>query len=92
MPEVNQFIFSNKELLAMLIQAADVREGRWMLMANFGITAGYIGPTPEQVGPGVAVHIGHVGITRAQEDTPETASLDAAEVNPRSRKKGTKSD
>jgi hypothetical protein len=87
MPEANQYTFTNRELLSLLIQKAGVREGRWMLMANFGLTPGNIGPTAEQVAPGVAIFIGHIGITRAQTDTPEAVSLDAAEVNAPTRKK-----
>lgn len=88
MPEANQYTYTNRELLTLLIQKAGVREGRWMLMANFGITPGNIGPTPEQAAPGVAIFIGHIGITKAQKDVPEAVSLDAAEVNPLPKKKG----
>ena len=86
MPEANQYTFSNKELLALLMKEAGVREGRWMLMANFGVSPGSIGPSPEQVSPGVAIFIGHIGISKAQPDTPEAVTLDAAEIAPK--KKG----
>jgi hypothetical protein len=90
MPEANQYLFSNKELLELLIKQADLHEGRWTLMANFGISPGNIGPTPEQVAPGVAIFINHIGITRAQSDTPEAVTADAAVVNPKQSSKKTR--
>jgi hypothetical protein len=83
MPEANQYLFSNKELLELLIRQADLHEGRWTLLANFGISPGNIGPTPEQLAPGVAIFINQIGITRAPNDTPEAVSADAAIVNPK---------
>jgi hypothetical protein len=81
MPEVNQYFFSNKELLELLVKQADVREGRWMLMTNFGFSAGNFGPTPDQVFPGALVIVQQIGIQRAQPDTPESMSVDAAAIN-----------
>jgi hypothetical protein len=83
MPEANQYLFSNKELLELLIKQADLHEGRWTLMANFGVSPGSIGPTPEQAAPGVAIFVSQIGITRAQKDTPEAISADATIVNSR---------
>ena len=87
MPEANQFTFTNKELLELLIKKAGVHEGRWILMTNFGITPGNFGPSPDQFSPGVAVVINQMGIQRAQPETPEPMSLDAAVVNPRTTRK-----
>jgi len=84
MPEVNQYVFSNKELLELLIKQAGVREGKWILLANFGFNAGNFGPTPDQATPGALVVIQQIGIQRAAVDTPESMSLDAAVVNPAS--------
>lgn len=82
MPEVNQYTFSNKELLQILIKQAGVRDGRWTLLTNFGISAGSFGPTPEQVAPGITVTIGQMGIQRAASDLPEHMTEDASVVNP----------
>jgi hypothetical protein len=82
MPEVNQLFFTHKEVLEVLIKKADVHEGKWMLSANFGFTAGNFGPGPDQLSPGAIVAIVGVGITRAAADTPEQATLDAGVVNP----------
>jgi hypothetical protein len=82
MPEVNQYVFSNKELLELLIKQAGVHEGRWVLMANFGFNAGNFGPSPDQAVPGAVVAVQQIGIQRAGADMPEQMSLDAAVVNP----------
>ncbi len=82
MPEINQYVFSNKELLELLIKQAGVREGRWVLMTNFGIMPGNFGSAVEQaaqqIAPGVAVVINEMGIQRATAEMPEQMSVDAA--------------
>jgi hypothetical protein len=81
MPEVNQYVFSSKELLELLIKRAGVHEGRWILMATFGFSAGNFGPSPDQAMPGALIAIQQIGIQRAQADAPEAMSLDAAVIN-----------
>ena len=83
MPEATQYLFSNKELLEVLIKQAGVHEGRWLLMANFGFSAGNFGPTNDQMSPGGVVVVNQMGILRAAPETPPEMALDAAVVNPR---------
>lgn len=87
MPEANQYMFSNKELLELLVRQAGVHEGRWTLLANFGFGAANFGPTPDQMFPGAVVVINQLGIQRATSDTPEPISVDAAVINPAPAKK-----
>jgi hypothetical protein len=87
MPVANQISFSNKELLELLIKKAGVHEGNWILMVNFGFTAGNFGPTGGPIAPGVVVTINHVGIQRAAADSLPEMWLDAAIVNPESKSK-----
>ena len=82
MPEVNQYAFGHKELVELLIKKAGVHEGRWVLMAGFGFSAGNFGPSADQMSPGAIVAITQLGIQRAQADTPEGMGVDAAVVNP----------
>ena len=82
MPDVNQYVFSHKELLETLIKKASVHEGKWIIMANFGFSGGNFGPTPEQMAPGAIVAILQMGIQRATPEAPEGLVLDAAKVNP----------
>ena len=83
MPEVNQIFFTHKELLELLIKKADVHEGKWVLSANFGFSVGNFGPTPDQIAPGGIVVLLQTGIQRAVPETPESMTLDAAIINPK---------
>jgi hypothetical protein len=65
-----------------LIKQAGVHEGRWTLLVNFAFSAGNFGPTNDQMSPGAIVVVNHIGIQKAQADTPVEMSLDAAVVNP----------
>jgi hypothetical protein len=82
MPEVNQIFFSNKELLETLIKKADMHEGKWVLSANFGFSAGNFGPSSDQMSPGGVVILSQMGIQRAPSDAPVEMTLDAAAINP----------
>ena len=82
MPEANQYVFSNRELLEVLIKQAGVHEGRWVLMANFGFTAANFGQAEDSVAPGAALVIQQMGIQRAVLGTPDGMTVDAAVVNP----------
>ena len=82
MPEINQYTLSNTELLELIVKHSGFHEGKWMLMATFGISPGNYGPSLEEVGPGVAFAVSKIGIHRAGPDTPEKVTLDASVVNP----------
>jgi hypothetical protein len=83
-PEANQFLFKNKELLEILVKQAGVHEGRWALMAVFNFGAANVGPSPDQLTPGAIVGLAQLGIQRAVAETPVEITVDAAEVNPTS--------
>ena len=87
MPEANQFIFSHKELVEMMIKKADLHEGKWMLLVNFGLGAINGGPSADQIIPTAVAGVQAVGIQRAQPDSPPNLTADAAEVNPASTEK-----
>ena len=82
MPEVNQYLVKPKELVELIIKSAGIREGRWWLVANFGISPGNFGPTPEEVVPGLAVVIQNIGIQRELPNNPAPLGLvvDAAKI------------
>ena len=82
MPETNQIVLNHREMLELLIKHTGVHEGRWSLMATFGLTAGTFGPSPDQAVPGVTVALQKLGIQRAKPDTPVELTLDASDVNP----------
>jgi hypothetical protein len=81
MPEATQYAISNRELLEMLIKSAGVREGRWMLMLTFGLSAGNFGPDEGNIMPGAVVVVQSVGIQRAPPEAPAALVIDAAEIS-----------
>jgi hypothetical protein len=83
MPEASQYLFNHRELLEIMIKKADVHEGKWSVLANFGFSPGNFGPSPDQMSPGAVVAVLQMGILRATPETPKEMVLDAAEVNPR---------
>lgn len=83
MPEINQYVFSYKEVLEALVKQANLHEGKWQLMMSFGLGAANMGPTPSQVVPGAAVAVSSIGLAKAGEESPEALVIDAAEVNPK---------
>ena len=82
MPETNQIVLNHREVLELIIKHVGVSEGRWMLMATFGLAAGTFGPSPDQAVPGVTVGLQKLGIQRAEPNTPVELTFDASDVNP----------
>src|SRR5947207_12294887 len=85
MAEATQFTFTHKELITFMIKDKGLHEGRWSLVVNFAMVAGYFGPSPTEVNPGTIVTATGLGIQRVLPGQPETAEaliVDAATVNP----------
>lgn len=80
MPEADSYSFPHKELLAILIKASGVKDGEWMLAANFGFAAGNFGPDETGVNPGAIVVLDHLSITRARPDSPKSLVMSAADA------------
>jgi hypothetical protein len=86
MPEVDQYIVTHKELVELIIKSADLHEGSWVLMVNFGLVGGNFSVSQDSVAPGAAVLVSGVGIKRVQQhEAPPPPSLvvDAATANPK---------
>lgn len=84
MPEPNQFMWTHKELVTLLVKEAGIHEGRWWLNLNMGMAAGNFGPAEDQISPGVVVAISGIGIQKEApgQTAPSALVVDAAEVNP----------
>jgi hypothetical protein len=82
MPEVNQYTFTFKELMEMMVKKADLHEGKWMLLTNFAFAAINGGPSPDQMMPTALAGVQTIGIQKAVPDSPPSLTVDAAEVNP----------
>lgn len=84
MPEPSQYVFKHRELVEIMIKRAGVHEGKWMLLANFGLAAVNSGPNEDEIMPTAVVPLQSLGIQRAAPDSPKSLVVDAAEVNPAS--------
>jgi len=82
MPEVNQYVFTHRELTEMMVKQAGLHEGKWMLLVSFAFAAVNGGPAPDQLMPSAVAGVQSVGIQRAMPDSPPSLIVDAAEVNP----------
>ena len=83
MPEIDTYSFTHRELLALMIKAAGVKDGEWQLTANLGFSAGNFGPDDQTISPGAAVMIGNLAITRAKPDSPRALVMSAKEASAR---------
>jgi hypothetical protein len=83
MAEVQNYIFTLKEIAGALVKEQGIHEGLWAIYVEFGIGAGHIpaGPNTQEIMPAAVVPIVKMGIQRAEQPTPLT--VDAAEVNPK---------
>ena len=82
MAEVTQFSFAWPEVTEMLIKKADIHEGQWLAIAEFGINAGIMGVTPTDAKPGVAILLTKLQLMKADANAPPSLVLDASKVNP----------
>lgn len=78
MPEPTQLTFTHQELLELLVRAAGLKTGKWMLLVNFGFSAANIGPDAASVMPSAIVGVQNVGLARAPDDAPASLVVDAA--------------
>lgn len=88
MPETSQLNFSYKEVAEALVRKADLHEGFWGVLMNFGIKGSNIGTTEEPGGdmlPAAIVPVLQVGLQRFDKET--NLSVDAAKVNPKPKTK-----
>jgi hypothetical protein len=51
MSEANQYMFSDREILELLVKKAGLHEGQWQLISTFGLGAMNAGPSEDQVVP-----------------------------------------
>lgn len=80
MAEVNQYVFSFKEVVEALIKKQDLHEGNWGIYVEFGLGAANVGPTDDQLLPTAIVPIQKIGIQRVPKEN--SLAVDAAKVNP----------
>lgn len=84
MIEAIKHSFSHEELLAILLNSADIHEGLWMLSINFGLSATNMSNSnsgEENLRPCVMAFVENFGLMRV-ERALKGLTLDAAIVNP----------
>ena len=84
MAEIDQYSFSHKELIEILIKEIKVKEGKWALNVSFTLGVGAVPtgqPGSSEAVPGAMVGIQKIGITRAKEPiNPDATIVDAADL------------
>ncbi len=90
MVETTKFIYSNKELVVMMLKDQGIHEGNWVLAANLSFTAMNVGQLPDgsDASPAGVVAVTGVLIERVPESLP--FSVNAAEANPKPKKAASK--
>lgn len=83
MPEPTQFSFTWAEVAELLVKQANLHEGRWVVVPEFGVNAGIIGQTTSNSKPGAAILLNSLQLIRAQADAPAALVVDASIVNPK---------
>lgn len=82
MAEVNQYVFSHREVIETLIKQQGLNEGIWALGFQMGMGTSNV-PAPTggtDVVPAIIVTVLAVALQRADKEGP--LALDAAKVNP----------
>jgi hypothetical protein len=80
MAEINQYVFSFKEIVEALIRKQGIHEGIWGIYVEFGLSAINAGPSPDQILPTALIPVQKIGIQRLPNES--NIALDAAKVNP----------
>ncbi len=82
MPETRQIAFPCNEITTLLLKQADIHEGLWGIVFEFGLLGGMVPfpPLGNAMVPAAILGIPKIGIQRF--DTANPLTVDAAEVNP----------
>ena len=67
-----------RELTEVLVRHYGLSEGQYDLLVNYQIGAGMFGPVAGEAGPGVAVSLQQIGLSKSP--SPNHLTVDAAKV------------
>lgn len=79
--------FSLIELTEILVKSQDLHDGLYNLSVQFQIAVGAVGPSPELIGPGAMFGVSRIGLSKTEESKRNIHTVNAAEVNPASKKR-----
>ena len=69
-----------QELSTLLVRHYNLHEGFYDLMTQFHIGTGAVGPSPEELSPGLMIGLTRIGLVKVPIAGPN--SVDASQVNP----------
>jgi hypothetical protein len=78
MPTPTEYMYSHRELLALLIHHAGIEEGIWMLSVRFGFAATNAGPSDADLNPTAVASVLQIGLQKT--DKLSSLAIDAAEL------------
>ena len=79
--QINQYVFTYKEIAEALVKQQGIREGLWGVYLEFGIAAANINAAPDaDVTPAAIVPVQRMGLQRFE--LPNNLTVNAAGVNP----------
>jgi hypothetical protein len=88
MPDISTYNFDLQAVTALLVKAAELHEGLWMLNVGMNFTAGNFQTAPDAAQPGSMVSLSNFGLSRVEPaSSPPNLTVDAALVNPKPKKK-----
>jgi|ERR1700752_375221 len=87
MAEATRYMLEFKEIASDIVRKLDIQEGFWGICIEFGLGAQNIptGPDGKVLVPAALTIVQKIGIQRFSE--PNSLTVDAAEINPRSTKR-----
>ncbi len=88
MTDISNYTFDLKEVTELLVKAAGLHEGLWMLNVGMNFTAGNFQSASDAALPGSMVSLSNLGLSKVEPSaSPANLTVDAAVVNPKPKKK-----
>ena len=88
MPDISNYTFDLKEVTELLVKAAGLHEGLWMLNFGMNFTAGNFQTASDAALPGSMVSLSNLGLLRVEpSSSPANLTVNAAVINPKPKKK-----
>ena len=78
--------FSLRELTEILIKNQGLHEGFYNLSVELQIGVGTVGPSPELICPGAMLGVTRIGLSKTEKGKENIHTVNAAEINPASKK------
>lgn len=80
-PDETTYSYSNREVIALMIKAAGITEGKWTMRPSFKTRGGNFGPNDDDMVPGFFTVINGYKLIEADEDDSSSLVVDAQEVH-----------